>query len=188
MIFFFFYFYKIIQLRILTNRLSTGAKTFLIWKSERSTSPQYLQAKEKRERDKGFAYEKARIMRISKQRILKRKRKKEEKKRKINRHFDVNSRKRGGGMASPWKISLFSAWWKKFLVSSRSIHRWNADKRADEPVRALIVESGNSSRRGKKKGLCRRLFVKINVFVPLSWILPSPTKFYQFFERIITSL
>lgn len=168
--------------------MSTGAKTFLIWKSERSTSPQYLQAKEKRERDKGFAYEKARIMRISKQRILKRKRKKEEKKRKINRHFDVNSRKRGGGMASPWKISLFSAWWKKFLVSSRSIHRWNADKRADEPVRALIVESGNSSRRGKKKGLCRRLFVKINVFVPLSWILPSPTKFYQFFERIITSL
>lgn len=31
------------------------------------------------------------------------------KKKKINRHFDVNSRKRGGGMASPWKISLFSA-------------------------------------------------------------------------------
>ena len=78
MVFFFFYFYKIIQLRILNKPFVHRCKN--IFDTKIRTSPQYLQAKEKRERDKGFAYEKARIMRISKQRILKRKRKKEEKK------------------------------------------------------------------------------------------------------------
>lgn len=104
---------------------------------------------------------------------------KKKRKKKINRHFDANSRKRGGGMASPWKISLFSAWWKKFLVSSRSIHRWNADKRADEPVRALIVKSGNSSRREKRT---LQTFIFTNKCLrPV--VNTLSTKFYQFFER-----
>lgn len=106
------------------------------------TKPQYLQAKEKRKENTQIKDTRMKAVLCEYQNRYKKK--------KINRHFDVNSRKRGGGMASPWKISLFSAWWKKFLVSSRSIHRWNADKRADEPVRALIVESGNSSRREKR--------------------------------------
>ena len=48
---------------------------------------------------------------------------------------------------------------------SRSIHRWNTDKRADEPMRALIVESGNSLR--KKQDFYRRICKnRRDLFIP----------------------
>lgn len=87
---------------------------------------------------------------------------------KINQQFDVNPRKPGVGWYLRGKFHYSPLDGKSFPSlrnSARSIHRWNADKRADEPVRALIAESGNSSR--KKEDFADTFVKIIEVFVLL---------------------